>query len=105
MRTVDDPLVPQRSQSVSTTATITPTARPSTGMQANQQDVGVGFMDIGQLVRDRADLVYSTLSSSDPRVVSYANANDVVCGVGGYNIVEFVVHLRTFHVVCYAYIW
>jgi len=36
----------------------------------NQQDVGVGFMDIGQLVHDRADPVYSTSSSTDRRVVS-----------------------------------
>jgi len=67
---VDDPLVPQRSQSVSTTATITPTARPSTGSQVSQQDVGVGFTDIGQPAHNRADPVYSTSSSRDPSVVS-----------------------------------
>jgi len=49
-------------------------------------------MDIGQLVRDRADPVYNTSSSLDPHVVRYAN---IISSCGGKSSVPFVV--------CYAY--
>jgi len=57
-------------------------------------------MDVGQLVRVRADPVYNTSSSTDPRVVRYAN---VIRSCGSKSSVVFVVDWGSFYVVCYAY--